>query len=164
MPGYNSEFRKSEAFAEIERQLKTLWEEHYALEKTDPDEATRVREKIGLLHGQLATGSHPGDSHDWWCVWCERVSVQPVPLDSFSTCRYGDCDPEARLLALVRADVSFGKRGTRFKSEHGQYWSYVRENHHPEYPETAEVGKRYPVPEIPIRLESDPLPPAQQEG
>ena len=158
MPGYNSDFHKSEAFAEIERQLKTLWEEHNGLEKTDPDKAIRVRQKIGLLHGQIETGSRPDDTHDWWCVWCERVSVQPVPLDSFPTCRYGDCDPQARLLELVKADASFGKTGIRYTSEHGQYWSYVRQNLHPEYPETAKVGKRYHVPEIPIRLKSEPSP------
>ncbi|MBC7528498.1 MAG: hypothetical protein H7308_13235 [Chthonomonadaceae bacterium] len=163
MPGYSSDFHKSEAFAEIERQLKTLWEEHRALEKTDPDKAIRVRQKIGLLHGQIATGRRPDDTHDWWCVWCERVSVQTVPLDSFSTCRYENCDPQARVFEMLKADPNFGKIGAGHSLVPGQYWSYVRENYHPEYPETAEVGKRYPVPEIPIRLESDPLPPDQKE-
>ena len=151
MSDYYGDFRNGTTFIRIQNQLKVLEEQLHTLPPDDPA-ALELRLKIGALQGQLEAEFYPGDTQDWWCVWCGRVSVQPTPLDGIPHCRYEDCDPLERLQALMCAQYTDTVPGAHFEYTLGERWSGVREDYHPGYPETAVQGKLYLVPEIPVEL------------
>jgi hypothetical protein len=138
--------RKAKA---LRAELQALWDKHRATKAGDPCAAERWLREIGLRQGRLAAlMAGPDDPLDWWCVWCERVSVQPRPLVGFCRCRYPDCDPLRRSQELIARLFGPPKPGSSYRHYHGRSWFVIRRDLHPEYPEAAEPGRCYPVPEI----------------
>ena len=130
-------------------EIRSLYQKYMSVRGKDACAEQRWLREIGLRHGRRAAWmAAPGDDCDWWCVWCERVSVQPKPLDSTPRCRYSDCDPRARFNELRTKLFGPPEVGQSFSYYDGRNWFVIRRDLHPEYPEKAEPGQRYPVPEI----------------
>ncbi len=130
-------------------EIRALYQKYISVRGKDPCAEQRWLREMGLRHGRRAAWmAAPGDTHDYWCVWCERVSVQPKPLDSTPRCRYSDCDPRARFNELRQKLSIPNEIGQGISYFNGRSWFVIRRDLHPEYPEVAEVGQRYPVPEV----------------
>ena len=130
-------------------EIRSLHQKYVSVRGKDPCAEQRWLKEIGLRHGRRATWmAAPGDNCDWWCVCCERVSVQLKPLDDTPRCRYSDCNPHVYFKDLRERLFGLPKVGQSFSYFNGHNWFVIRRDLHPEYPEFAEVGQRYPVPEI----------------
>ena len=133
-------------------ELDALRAKHRAVKEKDPCAAERWHKMIlrrwGCLDALMAEIAAPGDPLDWWCVWCERVSVQPRPLEGVRRCHYPDCSDRNRFEQLRRFQFGPVEIGDGYRYNNGRSWFVIRRNLHPEYPETAEPGRCYPVPEI----------------
>jgi len=140
----------------LRAELRALSDKHRAVKEKDPCAAERWHKmrlrRWGCLDALMAEIAAPGDPLDWWCVWCERVSVQPRLLEGVRRCYYPDCDSQERFKELTTRRFVLPPASFKYKYYQGRSWFVIRRDLHPEYPEAAEPGRRYRVPEITPRV------------